>query len=540
VRTVVIRARHPVAVEAVLATAVAATLATLLAWLGPPGSDLAAHVYQSSLFHERGFMLWNNFWYSGRYSFVTYSVLYYPLAALLGIRLLAVASVAAAALAFTVVVARQWGPAARWSNRSFAVVWAGIVLSGALPFALGAALALLALWAVQTGARGRFALLAALTLAASPVAFALLAVMLLGSAIANRLPKPQLVVPGLSIAVMGTAEVLLWRLFPGRGRFPFSWEELAAASTFCLIGIGLTWRVATARILRWIFVVYLAACLLVYVVPSEVGENIARLRFAAIPICILALSLRNWKPIVPCLVAMGLAISWNVTPLAASFTKGQSDPAADAEYWAPTISFLHEHLTPDYRVEAVDTAGHWPAEYLPSAGIPIVRGWFRQDDFPQNRLLYANPHGTAYVSWLRSLGVRYVVLPDAALDYSAQHEATLLRSGRSGLPVAFRTPHTTIYAVPSPTPLVTGPGRARMIRFEHARLVLSTGSPGRYRVATSWSPYWKPSRGCLSRTRDGMLALNVRRAGRVTLAVDVSARSALASLEGRAPHRCAH
>jgi hypothetical protein len=538
VRTVVTRA-HPLALEATLAAAVAATLAAVLAWLGPPGSDLAAHVYQSSLFDERGFMLWNNFWYAGRYSFVTYSLLYYPLAALLGIRLLAIASIAAAALAFTVVVARQWGPAARWSNRSFAVVWAGIVLSGAFPFALGAALALLALWAVQTGARGRFALLAALTLAASPVAFVLLAVMLLGSAIANRLPRPQLLVPGLSIATMGLAEILVWRLFPGRGTFPFSWEELAAASTFCLIGVGLTWHVASARILRWIFVVYLAACLLVYVVPSEVGENIARMRYAAIPICILALSLRNWKPLLPCLVALGLAVSWNVTPLAASFAKGQSDPAADAEYWAPTIAFLHRHLTPDYRVEAVDTAGHWPAEYLPSAGVPIVRGWFRQDDFPQNRLLYRNPHRSAYVSWLRSLGVRYVVLPDAALDYSAQREASLLRSGRSGLHVAFRSAHTTIYAVPSPTPLVTGSGRAHMLRFEHARLVLATRAPGIYRVAASWSPYWKTSRGCVSRTRDGMIALRVRSAGTVTLTVDVSAKSALASLEGKTPHRCA-
>jgi len=39
-------------------------------------------------------------------------------------------------------------------------------------------------------------------------------------------------------------------------------------------------------------------------------------------------------------------------------------------------------------VEAVDTAEHWPAAYLPDAGIPIVRGWYRQSDFPQNELLY--------------------------------------------------------------------------------------------------------------------------------------------------------
>ncbi len=35
-----------------LAAAVAATLAAALAWLGPPGSDFAAHLYQSDLFEE--------------------------------------------------------------------------------------------------------------------------------------------------------------------------------------------------------------------------------------------------------------------------------------------------------------------------------------------------------------------------------------------------------------------------------------------------------------------------------------------------------
>ena len=36
--------------EAILATVVAATVAATLSWLGPPGSDLAAHVYQPFVF----------------------------------------------------------------------------------------------------------------------------------------------------------------------------------------------------------------------------------------------------------------------------------------------------------------------------------------------------------------------------------------------------------------------------------------------------------------------------------------------------------
>src|ERR671936_3223206 len=123
--------RRPGAVtrEALLAAGAAFVLASVLLWAGPPGNDIAAHVYQRTLFLKHGFVLWNNFWYAGRYSFVTYSVLYYPLSALLGIGVLGLASVTAAALAFAVVVGREWGPTARWSSRTFEVAWAGTALS---------------------------------------------------------------------------------------------------------------------------------------------------------------------------------------------------------------------------------------------------------------------------------------------------------------------------------------------------------------------------------------------------------------------------
>src|SRR5690348_17885305 len=52
--------------EALLCAAAAASVASALAWLGPPGSDFAAHAYQRTLFLEHGFTLWNNFWYAGR------------------------------------------------------------------------------------------------------------------------------------------------------------------------------------------------------------------------------------------------------------------------------------------------------------------------------------------------------------------------------------------------------------------------------------------------------------------------------------------
>ena len=101
---------HPLLREALLSAAAAASIAALLAWLGPPGTDLAAHAYQRTLFLQHGFTLWNNFWYAGRYSFVTYSLLYYPLAALLGIKLLAVATALLGGLAASLLVNDSPGP----------------------------------------------------------------------------------------------------------------------------------------------------------------------------------------------------------------------------------------------------------------------------------------------------------------------------------------------------------------------------------------------------------------------------------------------
>jgi hypothetical protein len=529
----------PLAREALFSAAAAASLAALLAWFGPPGSDLAAHAYQRAVFLQHGFSLWNNFWYAGRYSFITYSLLYYPLAALLGIKLLAVATIATAALAFAVVLGREWGPTARWSSRTFAVVWAGIVLSAAFPFALGIALALLALWAAQARTHWRFAALAALTLAASPLAFLLLTLVLTGIALDRRAEWRRITVPALVIVSAGLIEVVLWRAFPDSGRYPFSFAELAAASTFCILGASFTWRVERARRLRFVFVVYMAACLGAFLVPSALGENIARLRYAAIPVAVLLLSLRDWRPRLACLGAFALAVSWNVSPLAASFAHATSDPASSKAYWAPAVTYLHRHLGHSYRAEAVDTEGHWAAVYLPRAGIPLARGWFRQDDFPQNKLLYSRLGPSAYLAWLRSLGVRYVVMTAAPVDYSARGEARLLTSGRSGLRRAFWTPQLTVYEVPHARRIVTGPGPAGVLRFTQTKIDLQLAVPGRYRLAVRFSPYWQPSSGCVMRREDGMVELAVPRAGRLQLHFDVNPGRALGEVTSRRSVTCA-
>jgi hypothetical protein len=258
-------------------------------------------------------------------------------------------------------------------------------------------------------------------------------------------------------------------------------------------------------------------------------------------VAVLALSLRRWRPLPVALGSLLLALSWNVTPLAFSFVKSENDPASSRAYWRPAIRYLQHHLSRSYRVEAVDTAGHWDAVYLPRAGIPLARGWFRQNDFPQNRVLYDDERlaPAVYLAWLRSLAIRYVVLTDAPVDYSAQQEAKLLRSGHSRLKPVFRSTHITVYSVPSPRPLITGRAPARVAELTQTRLTVQVQAPGTYRVAIRYSPYWMASTGCLDPARDSMILLRTPRAGEIRLRFHVNARRAFAALAGRRPQTCA-
>jgi hypothetical protein len=526
--------RLPVAREAVLCTGLAAVVAALLVWLAPPGGDLAAHEYQRSLYLAHGFTLWDNFWYAGRYAFVNYSVLYYPLAALLGINLLAVVSVAVAAGGFARVFEREWGRTSRWAGRCFALVWPGVILAGEFPLALGVALALISLLALQAGRRWIGAAFVVLSLAASPVAFVLLVVVLAGMVLGRRATLRSGIVPAVAIVLALAAELLVLHLFPV-GTLGFPAGEEVQALLFCVYLLPLTWRLDRARGLDGFLAVYMVAVIATFVIPSGLGHDIARVRLFALPIALLVAALRRWRPLPIVLVALGLAASWNFFPLASSWAGSAADGSRNPKVWRAPVGYLHSHLQTGYRVEAVDTSFHWPALYLARAGIPLVRGWFRQDDEPVSALLYQPFTANEYVAWLRRLGVAYVVLADAPPDHSSRREATLVRSGDAGLKKVFTTPHVSIYAVPHPRPIVTGPDRPALLTLRDSQLAVHVSRGGTYRIAVRWSDYWHASTGCLARGPDGMLQLQTAAAATVRIAFDVDMRGLFDAFVGTTP-----
>ena len=134
--------------------------------------------------------------------------------------------------------------------------------------------------------------------------------------------------PAAIVLAVGGCQFLLMRAFSDGGRYPFSNFELVCILTFCVLGAALTWRVEHARAIRWFFVAYAVVSLVTYAFATPLGENIARVRLVALPIAVLVLSLRSWKPLPVAAVVLVLAGTWNIAPHAWSYTRATREHAA--------------------------------------------------------------------------------------------------------------------------------------------------------------------------------------------------------------------
>ena len=159
-----------------------------------------------------------------------------------------------------------------------------------------------------------FGVLAVLTVAASPLAFLLLAIFLAGIGLGMLERGKRLIAPAAILLFVAGCQFLLMRAFADGGHYPFSLFELLCILTFCVLGALLTWRVECARALRWFFIAYGVVSLATYAFTTPLGENIARVRLAALPIAVLVLSLRRWRPLPVAALVLVLAAMWNLSP----------------------------------------------------------------------------------------------------------------------------------------------------------------------------------------------------------------------------------
>ncbi len=522
---------------------VVAALALLLAWLlvAPRTPDLAAAAYRLDLFKHVGLAVYDEHWYAG-HDLPGYSVLFPPLAWLLGLRVVGALSVLASVACFEALLRVAYGgerSATRWTRLAavaFAAAAVGDVWIGRLAFALGVSFALGA--ALVLARRGASAagvtaagLLAAASAAASPVAGALLALGALTHALWRRSPRALLALAVPACFVVAA----LAALFPEGGSEPFPTVSFVATA---LVVATFAWALPReARELRLGATVYALACVVFLLASTPMGSNMQR--YAVLLAGPLLLAARAGAPsrrggalraggtvaLAVALVVWGAWAAWG--PLRETLAVA-GNASTQSAYYAPVERFLDERGTAPVRVEVPLTRTHWEtAELAPR--VSLARGWEKQLDTRYDGVLLSDGLNAAgYERWLHELAVSYVALPDTKLDPSSAREGELIRAGLPYLRLVFASRHWRIYAVRDATPIAAGPGR--LTSLGHESFALAASAPGSFVVRVRYTPYWTLTRGdgCVGRAAGGWTRVVARAPG----ALRVSARFSLARAFG--------
>jgi hypothetical protein len=551
--------------------------------VAPRTPDLAAAAYRLNLFKHLGLAVYDEHWYGG-HELPGYSLLFPPLAWLLGLRAVGALSVLVSTLCFERIAVAVYGRSARWAAVPFALAAVGDVWIGRLAFALGLSFALAAVVVLvggegvsrageRTGERGAggrgaggrgaggagaggagdaalawrpaaAALLASMSAAASPVAGALLALAALSESLWRRSPRTLLVL-GLPAGVVVLA---LGGLFPEGGSEPYPLVSLLATLT-----VVVAFAVALPREqgrLRLAAGVYVLACVAFVLVPTPMGSNVERYGvLLAGPLLICAVASNRaaagevgacgragpagsgrdglGSPLAPPALALpALAfVLWAVWagwgPVRETLAVAGS-PATNGAYYAPVERFLDAHARGPVRIELPLTRTHWEtAELAPR--VSLARGWEKQLDERYNGVLLSSGLNAAgYERWLREQAVSYVALPAVQLDPSSAREGALVRAGLPYLRLVYSSRHWRIYAVRSPAPLASGPGRVTSLG--HESVGLQADAPGSLLVRVRWTPYWTVTSGagCVQRGAGGWTRVDAARRGPLLLRASFS------------------
>jgi hypothetical protein len=523
-----------------LPTIVAATLAGAYLVLAPSSVDLAAHLFRAAMFKEQGFAVWNNYWYGGN-EVLGYSVLFPAVSSVLTPQLAAALAATGTATVFTALARRHFGDRALAGAILFAAATAADLYSGRLAFAFGALPALAAVLALDSRRTVTACLLAVAAALCSPVA-ALFAALVAGGyvlggvqlALQAPAESPQLAavdrarsaviaaLPGVAVIVAALAPVLLisW-IFPQGGSEPFAFTTMLPLVGISVIAVILMPRELVR--LRAGVALYAVATLALYLIPTPIGSNIARMgTFAALPLATLVCWGR--RPRLLALVFLPLLyVGWS--PSVRDGIAGNVDHTASTAFYRPLLRFLDRQAAAPgaapFRIEIPFTSFHWEA-YEIATRFSLARGWERQLDIRYNHIFYGGKltAGT-YERWLHDNAVRFVAISSATPDYSARAEVALIDSGLPYLHRVFRSSHWRVYRVADATPIVQAP--AVLQRLTAGSLTIRVPKPGTYELRMRFTPYWRLSAGAGCVAPDGNWTnLTVRRAEEVRLSTSFS------------------
>ncbi len=453
----------------------------------PRTADLAAQVYRADLFVRSGFSVWDNGWFAG-HQLLGYSLVSPALGSVFGLRAVGLASVAVSVLCVESLVTRLrpgTGPLpAAW----FAAAAVGDLFIGRLTFALGTAVALVALVALTRGRTVAGSLLCALCAVTSPVVALFLGLIL--AAAWGCLPRRKLAVAGTALATTVIVNAL-W--FADGGVQP---DDLTTA----LAGTAMTVAVwllldPSERFLRRAVGLYAIASVAAFAVPTPMGSNVARLGVLALgPVLLCARRRPGAGAVLACSCALAISLLWG--PVAETIKASQSD-AADAAYFAPLIGELRALHIGDHRVEIVPTSTRWESVYV-ALDFPIARGWETQLDRRYNALFYDQAIApSAYRRWLDRTSVAYVALSDSTPQRWGAAEAALLRTPPTYLKPVWHSRHWRVFAVSKPQPIVHGAG---LVDLDPSGMSVRFARPGTATLAVHYTSYWRATAGACVRS----------------------------------------
>jgi hypothetical protein len=493
---------------------VAAALGVVYLIVQPESADHAAQIFRSGLFAEEGLSAWNNTWFGGHH-LPGYGLLLPALGSVVGPRVVGVIATVIAALLFSAIAYRRFGDRARLGVLWFSTATAISLFTGRLTFALGVTIALGAIFAAQRGYRITAILLAAATPLASPVAALFLACGVVAYALAERSRR------GIELAAVSVGmAVLMSAAFPEGGTEPFDASSFEPAILVTLaVFIALP---PEERLLRYGVAAYGAALAAAFLIQSPLGGNATRMGALLLG---PALAFGLWRRQRFALILLvPVLVYWQWSPVIRDLEKVRAQPSVDAGYYEPLRDFLRgTPLHQAYRVEVLPVAHHWESAHVPR-GFYIARGWERQLDRKLNPLFYDDTRltGLEYRSWLDHLGVGYVAVPDAPLDYAARAEKRLIKRGPPRyLERVFRSENWTVYKVRDPAPLAIG---GKLVKLTPEGFVVDAEAPGTVLVRVHWTPYWSIERGsgCVEPAPAGYTMLDVSAPGRFRVGVDFS------------------
>jgi hypothetical protein len=479
--------------------AAAAVAAAVYLMLAPKTGDLPAHVYRAKLFGRDGFAVWNGNWYGGHHT-PGYSLLFPPIAWVLGPAVAGALAALAATAVFEPLARHHFGRRARWGALWFGIGTSSMLLNAQLPFVLGVAIGLGSLLALQRGRTVPAVLLAVLCPLGSPVAGFFLALAAIAYWLSSRSRGPLVV----AVAAMAPP-ILLALAFPEGGRQPYAFSAFIPVPIMVIVFCFLLLR--DERTLRIGAVLYGLAAFAAFVAATPMGGNASRLGAVFAGPIAASIVFGGLRPALrPWLIAVILVplAYWQLVPALRNVSSEQNDSSRFSAYYHPLLVFLEEHERPPGRVEVVFTHSNWEAATV-AIHAPLARGWERQLDVSRNALFYNGTldEGT-YENWLDENAVRWVALPDVPLDYSAKKEAQIVEAGPPYLALRFRSLHWRIYEVTSPHPLVVPEGsaqiQARTLGITRVRLLVN--QPGSAIVRVRWTPYWLANGACVERAGD--------------------------------------